>query len=260
MSSQVRNAIILGIFILTSCSIGIYAQNRTKTNSSQIAAITPTPINTPTVSVSIIPTPTSRITATPTRKPQTTPVPTITCTGPDGKQFSSTSAECNKLNSFWTPQNTTTGNTSQNSNSTSSNDSSNNTNSTTQAPPTPTPTSADVPTATPTPNDTLSLSSNSINITLSRANAQYGLIYNNGFTITSQGASSWQIKYNEPTQGQGFYESSGGISTGSSINIRAYINSNKPNGTYTGSATVDYYKNSTWHTGPTVNYSITLTD
>ncbi|QQG40778.1 MAG: hypothetical protein HYV37_00435 [Candidatus Levyibacteriota bacterium] len=112
----------------------------------------------------------------------------------------------------------------------------------------------------PIPTSGISVDTNSVNVNLARVNAQDGLIYGPGFTITSSGATGWQIKYNQPTQGQGFYESSGGINSGSSATIRTYINTNKPNGIYTGSAIIQYYQYSSWHDGPTVQYTITLTD
>lgn len=97
-----------------------------------------------------------------------------------------------------------------------------------------------------------------VNEVLRKVNAQNGLIYGRGFTLTSVDATAWQIKYNEPTQGQGFYESSGGIAPGRSINIRTYINSNKPNGIYNGSAVIKYFSNGSWKDGPTVSYRIIL--
>lgn len=100
-----------------------------------------------------------------------------------------------------------------------------------------------------------------VEVYLSRADAQYGLVYGPGFTITSLGAIGWQIHYNEPTQGQGFYDSSGGIIPGSSYDVRTYINTNKSNGVYTGSAVVEYwYNDNIFQKGPTVYYTITLTD
>ncbi|MBI2017744.1 hypothetical protein HYS92_01705 [Candidatus Daviesbacteria bacterium] len=102
-------------------------------------------------------------------------------------------------------------------------------------------------------------STDSVVVTLDRNNAQYGLVYWPGFTLTSKGATAWQIKYSSPTQGQGFYESSGGIAPNGSTNIRAYINVNKPNGTYVGLATIRYYQDGKWYDGPSVKYTIHLT-
>lgn len=96
--------------------------------------------------------------------------------------------------------------------------------------------------------------------TLYKEDQKYGLVYGRGFNLTSEGATGWQIKYNEPTQGQGFYESSGGITPGNTINIRSYVNASRPNGTYSGSAVVEYYKDGSWKPGPTVTYFLTLTD
>jgi len=109
-----------------------------------------------------------------------------------------------------------------------------------------------------TSSGSLVIDRSSVNVSLYKDNADGGLIYGQGFTIFSTGATGWQIKYNEPTQGQGFYESSGGISPTGSAVIRSYINPNKFNGVYTGSAVVQYYKDDNWHDGPTVSYTITL--
>lgn len=117
------------------------------------------------------------------------------------------------------------------------------------------------PTATPVPTG-VSVDKTSVSVTLSRANADAtGLVYGSGIKITSHDAAAWSIYNNEPTQGQGFYEVSGGISPGNSTNIRTYINPNKANGTYTGTVTVKYQKgDGVYISGPQVNYSITLTD
>jgi hypothetical protein len=114
------------------------------------------------------------------------------------------------------------------------------------------------PIPTPTPVETIKLDKTSVSVILNRSNAVSGLVFGSGFTITSIRANGWAIKFNEPTQGQGFYESSGGIVPGSSTTIRTYINTNKPNGTYTGSAIIQYAVNGNWYDGPTVTYSITL--
>lgn len=111
----------------------------------------------------------------------------------------------------------------------------------------------------PTLPPAISVDHTNVTITLDRTGIQTGdLVYGAGFTITNQTATGWEIKYTDPTSGQGFYESSGGISPGSSATVRSYINTSKPNGTYTGSAIVQYQQNGTWIDGPTVTYSITL--
>lgn len=104
------------------------------------------------------------------------------------------------------------------------------------------------------------LDKNMVEVTLDKANAQYGLIYGDGFKITSFNASGWAIKYNEPTSGQGFNLSSGGISPGDSTDIRSYISVNKSVGVYTGSAIVRYAKDGIWYDGPSITYKITLID
>lgn len=79
-----------------------------------------------------------------------------------------------------------------------------------------------------------------------------GLTMKEVLTITSYGATTWQLKNNNdasykppdedwrsvPAQGFGFYESSGGISPGQNIKVRAYVNNNKPHGVYKGSYTL----------------------
>ena len=117
---------------------------------------------------------------------------------------------------------------------------------------------SDNPTPQPTPGP-ISVDKTSVNVTLDRNNAVGGLVYGQGFNITSNAADGWQIRYNEPTQGQGFYESSGGTVPGRTSAIRTYINTNKPNGVYTGSAVVQYAVSGRWFDGPTVSYTINLT-
>jgi len=207
-------------------------------------------------------------TLTPTSAPTSTPLPTIVkkplidCVGPDDKHAQATQADCDALNAFWKTQ--TSGSNITPTQSSLQTGTTVNFKSNTNVVPFPTQNTGVGNTSTPTPpsntSGTITVSTNSVNVTLSRANAQYGLIYGSGFTITSQGATGWQIHYNEGTSGQGFYESSGGINPGSSSTIRSYINANKSNGTYTGSAVVEYNKNGSWQAGPTVSYSITLTD
>jgi len=106
---------------------------------------------------------------------------------------------------------------------------------------------------------TIVVDKTSVVVTMDAKHTITDLIYGPGFSITSEGATGFQIKYNEPTSGQGFDISSGGISPNQTVNIRSYINANKPNGIYTGSAIVQYSKDG-WFDGPTVTYTITLTD
>ncbi len=107
----------------------------------------------------------------------------------------------------------------------------------------------------------ISVSSTSVVVTISRSGSPAGtLAYGSGFTITNKGATGFQIKYNEPTQGKGFYLGSGGLQPNASVNVPTYINTNNPNGTYTGSAIVQYNNGTTWVNGPTVSYTIQLTD
>jgi len=114
----------------------------------------------------------------------------------------------------------------------------------------------------PTPIPGISVNTDSVVVTLDRSNAdaQSRLVFGPGFTIKSNGASGWAIKYSAPTSGQGFYESSGGIRPGSTNTIRTYINTNKSDGIYVGQATVQYFQDNKWQDGPSVKYTITLTD
>ena len=105
------------------------------------------------------------------------------------------------------------------------------------------------------------MDNNSVTVTLSKANAQFGTVYGSGFTITSQGATGFSVHKNDAAVGVGFEGLSGGITPGSSSSIKIFINTDKSNGTYAGSATVYYTKNGTdYVAGPTATYSITLTD
>lgn len=115
------------------------------------------------------------------------------------------------------------------------------------------------PTISTDTSGTITVSTTSVNVTISRSGST-GSLYGSGFNIISQGATGWSLYNNDGTSGQGFYETSGGITPGGSQNIRTYINSNKTNGVYSGSYLVKYSKNGTWQSGPTVTYSITLTD
>lgn len=98
----------------------------------------------------------------------------------------------------------------------------------------------------------------SVAVTLNRSKAKNNIVSGQGFKITSKGATAFEIKYNEPTQGQGFTVSSGGITNGQTVEIGTYVSANKPNGVYKGSAVVRYYQNGVWKDGPTVYYRIRL--
>ncbi len=109
-----------------------------------------------------------------------------------------------------------------------------------------------------TQDGTLTVDKTNVVETLSRSNAQHGLIYGSGFNITSQGATAYSVR-GSPA-GIGFYNTSGGISPGSTSSISTYASTNLSNGTYTGTVTVEYQKNGSYATGPNVTYSITITD
>lgn len=108
----------------------------------------------------------------------------------------------------------------------------------------------------------LTVSPKSVSVTLSKAKASGGLVYGKGPVVTGVQSTSFDVYPNQPTQGQGFYISSGGIGAGQSTNIQTYMNTNKPDGVYTGTATLQYYVSALqkWENGPTLSYTITLTN
>jgi hypothetical protein len=111
--------------------------------------------------------------------------------------------------------------------------------------------------------DYLTVSTTAYAVTLSReAKNSSGLIFGPGPIVTSVGAGGFEFKYNEPTGRQGFYPASGGMVSGQTINIQSYINPDKPNGIYTGTAVLEFYApdKRQWLPGPTVTYSINLVD
>lgn len=112
--------------------------------------------------------------------------------------------------------------------------------------------------------DYLTLNETTVNVTLSRAKTDVssGLIYGTGPTITNKTSGGFQVKYDHPTQGVGFYESSGGLQPGQKLTLRTYINPAKPNGTYTGSAVLQYLDKTTqvWTNGPRIYYNLKLTN
>lgn len=199
---------------------------------------------------------TPEITPTPTptiSKPKIVKLANIECVGPDGKHFQATKADCDNLNSYWSKNQPSNPSTPSNNPSTNSNPISLASN----------PTITPIVTPTPTPVPTgITVSTNSVNVTLSRSNGTGGFVYGTGFTITSIDSRGFGIYNNEPTSGQGFNEASGGLQLGGSFPIHTYIALSKANGTYTSNVTVKYLSsdNSTWISGPTVSYSITLVD
>lgn len=246
------------LLISTGTAISVLSQKATRTaNEIAVApSVSPTPAQ---VNPSAEATPTPPSVKSKIALPQAI----IDCIGPDGKHARSSQKDCDALNAFWKPTptpvplNTKTGSIVYGLNEK------------TGTPNVPFPSAGNqnnplltTPTAQPTSNSsgTITVDTTSVNITLSRTNAQYGLVYGSGFTVTSQGATGFQVHYNEPTQGQGFSTSSGGMTAGSSSTIKSYINVNKSNGIYTGSAVIEYMKDGSWLAGPTVSYSITLTN
>ena len=137
----------------------------------------------------------------------------------------------------------------------------------------------DTTTTTPTTvnsfsNTYISVKPLNVKETLSRDNPNYalmttdhsgytqGLIYGPGFSVYAKVATGYEVYNNSPTQGVGFYESSGGMAAKQLVYIHTYINPSQADGVYTGSVTLKYYVSSSqqWVNGPTINYTITLID
>jgi len=95
-----------------------------------------------------------------------------------------------------------------------------------------------------------------------KATAGTGLVFGKGPVLTGVQSGQFDVYPNQPTQGQGFYTSSGGIGAGDTVDVQTYMNTNKPDGVYTGSATLQYYVSALqkWENGPTLTYTITLTN
>lgn len=112
------------------------------------------------------------------------------------------------------------------------------------------------PTATPTPTATpgVTVDKTFVALTLIKDyQSPTGLTMANALTITSTGADGWQLYNNNDAyflpvggtntapvyaQGFGFYEVSGGLTSGSSVLIHAYVNNNLRPGLYGGSHTL----------------------
>ncbi|MDQ3099188.1 MAG: carbohydrate binding domain-containing protein [bacterium] len=105
----------------------------------------------------------------------------------------------------------------------------------------------------------LLVSNNNIVVNLNRNFTTGAKVYGNGFIITSNGPTLWNIKYSSQPSGTGFEPSSGIIRPGQTSTLRSYISATKPNGTYRGEATIEYYYNGGWKTGPNVRYAIGIT-
>ncbi len=118
-----------------------------------------------------------------------------------------------------------------------------------------------VTTATPPNNSgTITVSPTSITQTVDRSQSGGGVIALNSYTITSQGADYYNII--RVGSGSAFSSTggSGGMTTGLSRTIPVNLNeSGISNGTYTQSFIVQYGKNGTTYSGPTVTYTVTLT-
>jgi hypothetical protein len=108
----------------------------------------------------------------------------------------------------------------------------------------------------------LMASPKNITATVSKANAQPdGLVYGPAVTITGVQNTTFELKYKNPTSGQGFYIGSGGIQAQQTLEDQPYVNATKPDGKYTGTAVLQYMNNKgKWAAGPTLTYSLKLTN
>ena len=242
---------VLVVFIIASTVyLKLSYKKPAMLSKGEVAAVEATPTPTP------LPTPTPEQVTPP-------PSPLIDCIGPDGKHAQASQADCDNLNAFWkahppAPPAATSTSGSSSGNSGSTNDSSTATSTSVSADQT-------TPTPTPTPeNAPIVVNTTSVNVTLSKSSANQGdLVYGSGFTITSYGATGWELQNIISKPGVGFYDYSGGINVGASANVRTYVNplGNIADGTYTGTSIVQYnIQGGGWQNGPTVSYSITVTD
>lgn len=229
------------------------------TNTPQEAQLSPSPITSPTELQ--LTTTTPPITQTPriTSKPSTSTLPKKT-----------QSVSPTKTQSPATQNNQT----SQSSNNTQTSNTNNNTSNPTQTvkattnktpTPTPTVTYSPTPTATQTAqtNGTIKVSTTSVTQTVSRSQISGGYIALTGFTMTSEGATQFNIlnissEKAVTTNGT----SGGGIQPGASIGIQMHLHAYRAsNGTFTETQQIYYTKDgSTNLPGPTVTYTVTLTD
>lgn len=131
--------------------------------------------------------------------------------------------------------------------------------------PSPAPTSSAGTSPSPTTTGPISISTTNVVGTLKRLGGDNPYIFGSGFTISSSETPMvWDLVENTQSLGVGFYESSGAVYAGEFQSVRIYINQYKyPNGTYSGSYKLLYKKNSdigSFNQGPTINYTIILTD
>ncbi|MDQ3239242.1 MAG: carbohydrate binding domain-containing protein [bacterium] len=101
----------------------------------------------------------------------------------------------------------------------------------------------------------ISISRNYIEAIFDKAISTGSKIYNPGFTITSKTATIWNIKYTNPVFGVGFEPVNAVTRPGQTSTVRSFVNSNKPNNTYTGNAILEYFSDNKWQTGPTLSYN-----
>lgn len=150
------------------------------------------------------------------------------------------------------PTNSNNSNNSTNQNTNSNNNQSANTSTSPSS--TPAPIESTAPEA-------FSVNKTSVTSTIKRNGKTTGMGFGDGITATSNTSYGYSVANDQGQSGVGLESGSTGLLPGQSRNILTFITFDKPNGTYTGTNTITYYdENSKSHTGPTINYTITLTD
>lgn len=99
-----------------------------------------------------------------------------------------------------------------------------------------------------------------VEVNLSRKEADKGKVFGLGFLLSSTTAEGWQLNSLEEAQGVGFHETMGTLKPGGRAQIRAFINTSKPNGKYIGTYQIRYLSKGEWFDGPAINYIIRLND
>lgn len=134
--------------------------------------------------------------------------------------------------------------------------------------PTPTSTPTSSPSTSPSPNtsnEIMSVDKTSVNVTIQRNGKTIGFLYGpypSGVTIKSNNGSGFSVINDQGQSGVGIegYGSSG-LLPGQSRYLAPFITADKANGTYLGTNTIIYYDmQSKSSTGPTISYTIILTD
>src|SRR5258708_3532115 len=136
--------------LLAAVSAGAFVTIKNQTKHQAVSLVSPTQA---VLSANSAPASTSAtVTTTPSPKPALTPnsspIPTIDCVGPDHKHFPATKVECDNLNKAWASITPSTNSTSSSQSSSASNS---NSTSSSGSSPTPTPTPSSSPSPSPSP-------------------------------------------------------------------------------------------------------------